>query len=251
MNRIKQVGFSQRIRLEWLQYAADLMLTGIDKVAINDTLQDVLKDKLSIGGDAKRGNREKAITIIMKIWVNVPNGLDSFRDAALSLLQNLPRGSHIAVHWGMVMAVYPFWGIVAENTGRLLCLQSTAAASHIQRRIREQYGERETVSRATRRIIRTFVDWNILKETTKKGVYQQGNILDVKDKDLISWLIEAFLISNGINSKPLRSIVQSPTLFPFNISFSRIKQSITSDRIEIIHQGIDDEIVALCGDRMY
>ena len=33
---------------------------------VNDVLQDLLKDKVSVGGQAERGNREKIITILLK-----------------------------------------------------------------------------------------------------------------------------------------------------------------------------------------
>jgi hypothetical protein len=173
-NRQKQIGLSQRIRLEWLQYTANLVLAGNDKGAVNSSLQELLKDKVSVGGKAIRGNKEKAITILMKIWLNVPRGLGVLCSDGLELLKKLPRKDQIAVHWGMAMAVYPFWAAVAAHTGRLLRLQGTAAAAHVQRRVREQYGERETVSRAARRVIRSFVDWDVLSETFEKGIYSQG-----------------------------------------------------------------------------
>jgi len=146
-DRSRQIGFSQRIRLEWLERTAYLVLAGNDNESINTALAEFLQDKLSIGGKAQRGNREKAITILMKIWSNVPSELTSLRDSGLSLFKSLPRDVHIAIHWGMAMAVYPFWGAVASSTGRLLRLQGTASASQVQRRLREKYGERETVSR--------------------------------------------------------------------------------------------------------
>jgi len=90
-NRQKQIGFSQRIRLEWLQYTANLVLAGNDKGAVNSSLQELLKDKVSVGGKAVRGNKEKAITILMKIWLNVPGELEAVRDDGLELLKTLPR----------------------------------------------------------------------------------------------------------------------------------------------------------------
>jgi hypothetical protein len=47
--RIDQIGFSQRIRLEWFEQTANLVLAGNDKAAVNDTLQALLKDKVSVG----------------------------------------------------------------------------------------------------------------------------------------------------------------------------------------------------------
>ncbi len=59
--RKAQSGFSQRIRLEWFEKTANLILAGNDKTAVNDSLQDMLKDKISVGGKAVRGNRENLL----------------------------------------------------------------------------------------------------------------------------------------------------------------------------------------------
>ena len=88
------------------------------------------------------------------------------------------------------MAVYPFWSGVATQVGRLLRLQGSAAATHVQRRVREQYGERETVSRRARYVMRSYLDWGVLHETGTKGIYTAGSKLSVDDSRLIAWLID-------------------------------------------------------------
>ena len=72
MSTPMQIGFSQRIQLDWLEQTAALVLAGQTREQIEATLQECLHDKLSVGGTAQRGNREKAITILLKIWVSVP-----------------------------------------------------------------------------------------------------------------------------------------------------------------------------------
>ena len=245
-NRQKQVGFSQRIRLEWLQQTANLVLAGNDKGAVNSSLQELLQDKVSVGGHAVRGNKEKAITILMKIWLNVPRGLDELRSDGLELLKNLPSKDQIAVHWGMAMAVYPFWATVAANTGRLLRLQGTAAAAHVQRRVREQYGERETVSRAARRVIRSFVDWDVLSETSEKGIYSQGRTYFIDDPRLISWLIEASLHARSNGSAAIKNLLDSTSLFPFRLMHLPAEHLVSkSPRLDLLRHGLDDDLVML------
>lgn len=245
-NRQKQIGFSQRIRLEWLQQTANLVLAGNDKGAVNNSLQELLKDKVSVGGKAVRGNKEKAITILMKIWLNVPGELEAVRDDGLELLKNLPSKDQIAVHWGMAMAVYPFWAAVAAHTGRLLRLQGTAAAAHVQRRVREQYGERETVSRAARRVIRSFVDWGVLSETSEKGIYGQGLTRSIDDHRLISWLIEASLHARSNGSAATRDLLDSTSLFPFRLMRMSAERLVSaSPRLDLLRHGLDDDLVML------
>ncbi|MEW6725462.1 MAG: hypothetical protein AB1327_00655 [Bacillota bacterium] len=244
--RTNHIGFSQRVRLEWLEQAANLVLAGNDKSAINASLQELLKDKVSVGGSAERGNREKVITILMKVWLNVPRGLEMFRDDGLELLRHLPRADRIAVHWGMVMAVYPFWAAVASQVGRLLKLQGSAAAAHVQRRVREQYGERETVSRAARRVLRSYVDWGVLGETATKGVYTQGLSLVVGDPKLVAWLIEASLHARPNGSGVLRELISSASLFPFRLqSISLESILVSSPRMEVLRHGLDEELLML------
>jgi len=244
--REAQIGFSQRIRLEWFEQTANLVLAGNNKASVNDSLQELLMDKISIGGQAVRGNREKVITILMKTWLTVPRGLETLRDEGLEILQGLTREDRIAVHWGMALAAYPFGGSVAAHTGRLLRLQGTAAAAHVQRRVREQYGERETVSRAARRVIQSFVDWDVLKKTPKKGIYSQGMILSIDNPRLISWLVEASLHARSNGAAALKDLLDNTGLFPFRLAYVSVDQlDSASTRLAITRLGINDDLVRL------
>lgn len=239
-----QIGFSQRIRLEWFEQTVNLILAGNDKVAINSALQGILADKVSVGGVADRGNREKIISILMKIWVNASPKLEAFRNEGLDLVRRLPPKNHFAVHWGMVMAVYPFWAAVVGHTGRLLKLQNTAAASQVQRRMREEYGERETVSRAARRVLRSLVDWEVLKETTMKGVYSQGLSLPIQDSKFVAWLVEANLYTRPNGSAPLRDLLDTPSLFPFRLMKISAETLVAiSPRLDLLRHGLSDDLI--------
>ena len=245
--RQKQIGFSQRIRLEWLEQTANLALSGVDRDAAYRALQTLLQNQLSVDGNAKRGNREKAITILMKVWITVPKGLEPFRDEGLSLLRSLPKDDRIAIHWGMSMAAYPFWGTVAETTGRLLRLQDNAVAAQVQRRVRELLGERETVSRAARRVLRSYLDWGVLRETEQKGTYEQGTLRVVDDPKAVTWLISAALMASGVNSAPLAAVIQGPALFPFSLVRPTAKALEACSRLESHRQALDEDTVVLLG----
>jgi hypothetical protein len=244
--RTDQVGFSQRVRLEWLEQTANLVLDGNDKVAINVALQEFLKEKVSVGGNADRGNREKIISILMKVWLTAPPGLELMRTDGIELLKRFPIPDHIAVHWGMVMAVYPFWATVATQVGRLLKLQGSAGAAHVQRRVREQCGERETVSRAARRVLRSYFDWGVLIETNLKGTYGPGTLVSVEHPALVAWLIEACLRARSNGSAHLKELFESPSLFPFRLrSVSAEAIVLEFSRMEVFRHSLDEELIML------
>jgi hypothetical protein len=243
--RLKPVGFSMRIRLEWLRYTANLVMAGNDKDTIYNELRNMLKDKLSLESNAKWGNREKTILILMKIWQNVPPGLEGLRDAGLEFIKTLPPDSTLPIHWGMAMAVYPFFGAVAASVGRLLRLQGNFSISHVQRRLREQYGERETVSRAARRVIRSFYDWQVIAETSNKGIYSTAVKKKNSTVSLILWLIEAVLHTSGDLRGNFKEIVGSPCLFPFNLDQIVPGQLNASGRIEVIKHNLDEDLILI------
>ncbi len=181
----------------------------------------------------------------MKIWRNVPPDIEPLRDDALEMLPALNPNHRHAVHWGMTLAVYPFWGMVAAHTGRLLRLQSTAAAAQVQRRLREQYGERQAVSRATARILRSFIDWGALTEAKGKGVYARGKQRELGDARVAAWLAEAMLRSRPRVRGPA-SLLRHPMLFPYRLPHLAASQvAARSCRLEVLRQGLDDEVLML------
>jgi len=251
-SRLTQIGFSQRVRLEWLERTANLVLAGNDEASIYNALQELLEDKLSVGGNAKRGNREKVITILMKIWVRPPRDLHPLQREGLKLLSHLPREDHIAVHWGMAMAVYPFWGAVAAHVGRLLRLQGTASHAQVRRRVMEQYGQRPTVEDAVRRVLRSMVDWAVLKDAKTRdarrtdGTYMPGLSLAIAHVELIAWLAEAFLHAHPNGSVALRTVLDSTSLFPFRLSPIPATHLVAvSGRLDVLRHGLDQDSIML------
>ena len=230
------IGFCQRIQLDWLELTAKMVLDGFLASEIRQNLDTFLSDRLSVGNTKKSGNRQLTISILMRIWSSVPPELENLRDRGLELFQKLPIESHLAIHWGMAIAVYPFFGAVAEAVGRLTKLQS---------RLRDRYGDRETVSRATRRILRCFIDWQVLQDTDKLGIYQSITPIIIPDQQITAWLLEAVLISTQNNSGQLNTITRSPLLFPFILTAPTAFDLKRSTHLEISHQGLREEVIAL------
>ena len=106
MNRRDQIGFSQRIHLDWLDYTANLVLAGNPRDEIVAALQDRLKEKLSSGNRPVRGNRDKAISILTKVWVTVPREVPAAprrgaRPPSRSGPERPATGALVHVHGGL------------------------------------------------------------------------------------------------------------------------------------------------------
>ena len=244
--RGSQVGVSQRLRVEWLEATINLVLAGNGYAAIRNTLNELLAHQLSVDSNVVRGSRQKTVTILMKIWSNVPSGLEPLRDAGLALHPALDANQRHALHWGMTLAAYPFWGAVAKQAGRLLRLQGTAAAAQVQRRLRESHGERPTVARATARILRSFIDWGALVDTESKGIYAEGARREIDDAGLAAWLAEALLQTGFANRASASGLLGHPSLFPFRLPpLSASQLASHSRRLEASRQALDEDVLML------
>ena len=240
MNRRDQIGFSQRIHIDWLEYTANLVLAGNDREEIVAALSERLKEKLSVGNEPVRGNRDKAITILTRVWVTVPEELHALRDEGLEHLRTQDPNVRLLVHWCMCMAVYPFFGTVADAVGRLLRLQGTASAAQVQRRLRERFGERETVARAARRILRAYIDWGVLHETGEKGLYSGTAKHAIAEVPLALWVVKAVLFPMGDTPRSAASMLHGPELFPFELPLLSLRElEPYADLARFLHEGRD------------
>ena len=244
--RLTQIGIDRLVRLRWLEKTASLCLAENGAASVAAILKTDLKDYFQTGQSVARGSIDKSITVLLRVWARVPRELQPLRSDGLDLLKRLPRQSHVAVHWGMIMAAYPFWASVAAQVGRLLRLQDSVAAAQVQRRVREQYGERETVSRRVRYVLRSYVDWNVLDETARNGVYCAARPLPVDDPGLIAWLVESSLHAKPGATAPLKDVTGSPSLFPFRLEPMPTEDLLAAcPRISVLRHGLDDELVML------
>lgn len=245
-NRFTQIGLDRLVRLAWLEKVSSLVLAGSDAARTKSILQDDLQGAFRSTNTNVRGSIDKTITILTKVWLTVPSELESLRIEGLELLKRVPPRDHLVVHWGMVMAAYPFWSNVAIQVGRLLRLQGSVAAAQVQRRVREQYGERETVSRRARYALRSYLDWGVLQETGTKGIYTAGTALTVDDPRLIAWLAEAALHARANGSSAIKDLLDGPSVFPFRFAHISTEHLVSlSPRLDILRHGMDDDLVML------
>jgi hypothetical protein len=95
-------------------------------------------------------------------------------------------------------------------------------------------------------MLRSFLDWGVLQETGSKGIYTSGTTLSVENSRLIAWLIEAALHARINGSAPLRELLYSPSLFPFQLKPMHAQSlQAAASGLEILRHGLDEDLVIL------
>ena len=113
-------------------------------------------------------------------------------------------------------------------------------------RIKEQYGDRQTVSRCAQYVIRSFVAWGALKDSEAKGCYEKVAPVSIADSDLAILMFESALLATSEAKGALGLLLNNPAFFPFQLPVMTgdfISQR--SDRIDVVRYGLDDELLKL------
>jgi hypothetical protein len=128
----------------------------------------------------------------------------------------------------------------------LLALQDQVTQTQIINRLKEQYGDRQTVSRYARFVIRSFVAWGVLKDSEAKGCYRKSASASIADSAPAILVLESALYATPEAKVMLGMLLNNPAFFPFRFpDMTGDSISQRSKRIEVIRYGLDDEMLKL------
>lgn len=214
-----QIGFSQPLEHSWLDAALDWTASGISPEEVREQLDELLARKIAVGTSSKKSSRYKRVCQLMTIWVTPRPNLVDFRNHLLK--QFISDNSRTALHFAMLTATYPFFWSVSAQIGRMLRLQDEISMTQIKRRCKETLGERDTVAYAATRVVKTFVDFGLLKRAEKIGNYSSPDLKFPVDAPLTAVLFEACMLAEMKHSNPIEALLAAPALFPFQLPSAR------------------------------
>jgi hypothetical protein len=242
MTRTDSIGLDRRIDIEWLDVVASQVASESDNHEVRSAMFELLEGKVS--GGTRRGSAcYKTVVVLSKTWINVAPEVISMRERAIAILTTLSPRERVALHWGMLMAGYSFFCDLSENVGRLIALQGDFSLVQITRRMCETWGDRSTMTRATQRVIRSMVQWGVLVDTEKKGVYVKAPKPIAVADEVAKLLIEGLLIQQS-KAIPVSQAIAHPTFYPFDLS-CRVNTLRQDSRFEVHRQGLDIDVVGL------
>jgi hypothetical protein len=235
------IGFGKKIRAAWLDSALEHTAAGQPF----DEVRNALGKEIAASNPGPEAIR-KVQTALKRVWFSPPDYCLPLKNDALRLFhKNSSAATRLLLHWGMCISAYPFIGSVAETLGRLLKLQKEARLADVERRIREQHGDRDFVSRITKYDVSSFLDWRVVAETKKRGVYQLVKPIPPHSGEQLAWLVEAVLISRDKTQIPFSELCNHPALFP--IALDTLNTSIlqSNPRLRVERQSLNQEYVFL------
>lgn len=231
-----QIGFDRYIPLDWVAMAIKVR-GGL--VPLGDI--DALLDCAGLGKEAQ----SKTKTKLNALAIEPRTELTEFIDRGVGIFSRNDDLTSTAVFaWGAAIASYPYFGKVAEFTGRLTALQGDCSVSEVHRRMSEVYGDREVTKRATQAVIQTQANWGAIERVENGKRLNRLPQRKITDEKVITWLVEAALRYTG-KAMPVTSLPSLAVIYPFQIDLSLPYVLSKSDVIELRAEGPSNQFAGL------
>jgi hypothetical protein len=241
VSRRASIGFDRRIDLEWLDAAASRAAIGDSAAEVRKHLWVMLEGV--VRGSNSKSARGKTITVLSHIWADVPEVALQLRSRALAELGKVEPSERLALHWAMMLGTYPLFGDVATTVGKVLALQETLSLAQLTKRLVDAWGARSTMVRAAQRIVRSMVQWGVLRDAPSRGSYALTKRLAVGEK-ASRILVEAALLDSGVNALSVGQVMGLPVLFPFSLQISA-SDLRRAKQFRVHRQGMNEDVVEL------
>jgi hypothetical protein len=226
----KNVGLSRTVRLDWLDATASLCLENYPPAEIRQRLDHLVES-------AQPGpvERERIVDTLLRIWVKADPELKA---KALILYPHLTnREDRLWLHYGMILAQYPFFRLCAATFGQIARTEDTVKRKTIKDRVAAEMGNLGSIERAIERLFKTWVDWGVLAPVGNNLEFKIfARSIPASTVELEKWLLSCALSAHPSDALPFADLVALPELFPFRFSVS-VDNLRQDARFEVHRQG--------------
>ncbi|MGI2259418.1 hypothetical protein [Shewanella sp. GXUN23E] len=226
------IGFNRHLELSWLTQTAIWAAGGLEGAELKKHIDSLLAPSFT-----SQVAMDKTRNLLFGIWNGQSKASPKeFHAQACNLL--LRHSEHsLVIHWGLLIARYPFFYFVVSQLGRIARHDRLFVYSQLELRVTEEYGDTSTIKRSMQFVIRTLTNLGLIS-SAKTGVYQLARPVSLGSAELIAWLAQAIILANDDRSRSLDRLNSDPAYFPFDIIFSESCLA-SSPSIELLHQASD------------
>ncbi len=191
------------LTLEQLEVARRISIADPGLRSNRRRLTIALRDLVS--DQEAEGKTKKCLT---RVWLNPP------AEAAemISWARLFDSSSSVLplVHFGAVLATFPFAGAVARVLGQHIQTDGRAEAAQVRAEVRRSLGDRSSVDVAARKVYTTFRNLGVIRQV---GQVLESAIAPIDVPTSLSlWLSHAVLLTRQADSLPTTSLRNAPEL---------------------------------------
>lgn len=179
------------LNLDVLNVALRIATEHRDDPAARQLLAVALRDFVT-----SQEAENKTKKILTRVWVVPPFEAQPMIRWAIDQQEHFT--DRRALHYGALLATFPFVGSIAGAVGRQIHLDGAADRRAIRVYARTTFGQREFIDAGASKTIATMRNLDLL-DGPKDGVYTLGNLPRVPS-GLSSWFLHALVLTRQVDS---------------------------------------------------
>lgn len=192
------------LTLEQLDLAFEIAVADPDPKTNRRALTVALRDLVS--DQEAEGKTKKCLT---RVWLNPPPAAADMIDwARINLHDGFDRR---ILHFGALLATFPFVGVVAKVIGQHLQTESQIEARRVRDEIRRLLGDRSSLDVGARKAYTTLRNLHVLRQVGQSLQASDQPVI-VYDPVLAAWIGDAILHTRQVESQPITSLRGAPEL---------------------------------------
>lgn len=168
-------------------------------------LRDLVSDQEA------EGKTKKCLT---RVWLNPPPEAGPMIGWAREHLADVDRRE---LHFGAILATFPFVGVVTKVIGQHLQTEAHVEACRVREEVRRGLGDRSSVDVGARKTYTTLRNLSLLRQVGQ-GLQPPCERLTVSNANLAAWLSHAVLLTRKLESLSASTIRSAPELFGLNLT---------------------------------
>ena len=209
----KMVGMNVVVKEGWTKKAIALLSENLTE----EEYKAALNEHLSFEIDSAI-NLRKAREILMRVWYRDTEGVEKLQKEGRDLAIKYP--DHLAaINWCMTALVFPAFADIARLMGKMFEFQDEITTTQIKQKMFDEWGETGTLQTVVAKIIGTMREIGGIR--SEKTGRQQAAAIEVKDVDIVSFMIRVAMTLDGSSYYTFSSLTEFPFLFPFQYRVSK------------------------------
>lgn len=219
------------LTLEQLDLAYDIGVTDPDPKTNRRRLTMGLRDLVS--EQEAEGKTKKCLT---RAWLSPPPEAAAMISWARE--QPVPRAARPVLHFGAILATFPFVGVVARVVGQHLWTDGSVEAAAVRAEVRRALGDRSSVDVAARKAYTTLRNLGIVEQ--RGQTLGWGEQRGAAPAELRAWLAHALILTRQVEAVSASGVPGSPELLgvldaaPAQRSYALLESHAQGDGLALV-----------------
>lgn len=197
------------LTVELLDLAYEIAVVDPNPRTNRKRLTIALRDLVS--EQEAEGKTKKCLT---RAWLNPPP--EAAEMIRWALENDVQRPMRRIMHFGALLATFPFAGNISRVIGQHLQTEGQVASLLVRAEARRALGDRSSVEVAARKTYTTLRNLGVLVQSGQ--TLTGGPAIVISDPGFAAWLAHAVLLTRQVESLPLSSLSSAPELLGLTLS---------------------------------